>query len=838
MPGIFFKQRNKEGDDFLKAVIMAGGEGARLRPLTCDRPKPMVPIMNKPMMEHIINLLKKHNFEEIAVTLQYMPEAIKEFFKEGNNWGVNLNYFVEETPLGTAGSVKNASSFLDQTFLVISGDALTDIDLTEAVRFHREKGSMATLVLTSVETPLEYGVVITEEDGRISQFLEKPSWGEVFSDTVNTGIYILEPEVLEYFEPGVKFDFSKDLFPKLLENKDPLYGYVAPGYWCDVGNLQQYLHAHFDVLQGLVTLEMDGTELKSGVWVGAGAKVSPEADLIPPIVIGDGCIIHPGAEVKEYSVIGTGTIIEKGASVKRSVCWQNSFLGKNSALRGAVICSQVHLKDGVQVLEGAVIGEGSILENNSQIKPGVKVWPHKNVESGITLQDSLIWGRGVSKNLFGNDGIRGEANMEITPELAAVIGNIYGVLLKEGSLVTLSSDDRKASRALKHAAASGLMASGTEVMDLGNLLIPAARLAVKENKAKGGIHIFRSSQRKEELCISLFDDLGLNIPKSLEKKIEQAYHSRDFKRLPGSETGEMLTSVDFQNKYQEKVLENIEQEVITRNSLKILLVHPEPLVYSFVSPVLNELGVETTVYQPLNEEDEPFSLSQLKEDRKNLMEKMKNSRSDMAVFLDPSGEKITLMDDQGRLIYGDYFTALISYMLFKERGGGIVAVPVTTSGVIEEIAQNFNGKVVRTKTSPRYFMEQLHERELHQQFTLQYNAPAALVKILEFISQEGISFSQLLRQLPDFHLSHKKTRCPWGVKGKVMRKLIEENRGKDDVELIDGVKIQHPEGWVLVLPDPEEPLYQVYGEGSSQEKSESLTETYVEKIQEMQKEST
>lgn len=821
----------------MKAVIMAGGEGARLRPLTCDRPKPMVSIMNKPMMEHIIVLLKKHNFEDVAVTLQYMPEAIKDFFLDGISWGVNLNYFVEETPLGTAGSVKNASSFLDQTFLVISGDALTDIDLTEAVKFHREKGSMATLVLTSVETPLEYGVVITEEDGRISQFLEKPSWGEVFSDTVNTGIYILEPEVLDYFEPGVKFDFSKDLFPKLLENKDPLYGYVAPGYWCDVGNLQQYLQAHFDVLQGKVDLEIEGTELKSGVWVGAGAKVSPEADLVPPVVIGENCRINPGAEVKEYSVIGPGTIIEKGTSVKRSVCWQNSYLGKNSALRGAVICNQVKLKERVHVLEGAVIGEGSILENDSQIKPGVKVWPDKNVESGMTLQNSLIWGRGVSKNLFGSEGIRGQVNMEITPELTAVIGNIFGVLSGEGALITLSSDDWKASRALKHAAASGLMASGAEVLDLGDLLTPAARLAVKDQKAKGGVHIFRSPKRQEEVSICLFDDLGLNIPKGLEKKIEQAYHSRDYKRIPGNDNGQRMDIADFDVKYRKNVLENVDQEVIKRNALKVLLVHPKPLIYSFVSSLLHELGVEATVYQPVNKGDEPYDLSRLREDRVILMELMKKSRLDLAVFMDRSGENISLMDIQGRLISGDYFTALMSYMLFKAGDGGTVAVPVTASGVIEKIAQDFNGKVVRTKTSPRYFMEQLHERNLHLQFALQYNAPAALVKILEFMSQEGFSFPQLLSQLPDFHLSHKKTRCPWGVKGKVMRQLIEENRGKD-VELIDGVKIQHPEGWVLVLPDPEEPLYQIYGEGSSEEKSDSLTETYVEKIQEMQREST
>ena len=177
----------------MKAVIMAGGEGTRLRPLTCDRPKPMVPILGRPMMEYIVKLLVKHHFSEIAVTLQYLPDSIMDFFGSGESYGVSFRYYVEEEPLGTAGSVKNASSFLDDTFLVISGDCLTDIDLTKALKFHREKKAVATIVLTPVENPLEYGVVMAEPKGRIIRFLEKPGWGEVFSDTVNTGIYILSP---------------------------------------------------------------------------------------------------------------------------------------------------------------------------------------------------------------------------------------------------------------------------------------------------------------------------------------------------------------------------------------------------------------------------------------------------------------------------------------------------------------------------------------------------------------------------------------------------------------------------------------------------------------------
>jgi len=239
----------------MKAVVMAGGSGARLRPLTINRPKPMVPLVNKPVIGHILDLLKRHGINEVVVTLQYMAESIQDYLGDGQSMDMNIRYSVEESPLGTAGSVKQAQEYLDETFIVISGDAVTDIDLGAVIAYHKAKQALATITLYHVPNPLEYGVVITDGEGRIQQFQEKPSWGEVISDTVNTGIYVLEPEVLNYFEPGVSFDFSKDLFPILLSRGDPMYGYVADGYWCDVGNINEYTRASNDVLEGRVRVE-------------------------------------------------------------------------------------------------------------------------------------------------------------------------------------------------------------------------------------------------------------------------------------------------------------------------------------------------------------------------------------------------------------------------------------------------------------------------------------------------------------------------------------------------------------------------------------------------------
>src|SRR5947199_1170298 len=202
----------------MKAVIMAGGEGTRLGPLTSNQPKPMMSLANRPMMEHIVHLLKEHGFDDIVVTLAFLPQAIRTYFGDGSEFGVRMVYATEESPLGTAGSVRNAMDELDEPFLVISGDVLTDFDLSEVVRFHEERKAMATIALKAMENPLEFGIVITREDGSVDRFLEKPTWGQVFSDTINTGIYVLEPSIFHHIPAAVAVDFSADVFPRLLDD--------------------------------------------------------------------------------------------------------------------------------------------------------------------------------------------------------------------------------------------------------------------------------------------------------------------------------------------------------------------------------------------------------------------------------------------------------------------------------------------------------------------------------------------------------------------------------------------------------------------------------------------
>ena len=375
----------------MKAVIMAGGEGTRLRPVTCGIPKPMVPVLNKPVMEYTIELLKKHNITDIAATLAYFPAVITDYFGDGGEFGVSLRYYIEHTPLGTGGSVKNAEDFYDDTFIIVSGDALTDIDLEKALEFHKYRKSKATLILKKVPVPLEYGVVIIDEDGKITSFMEKPSWGEVFSDTINTGIYILEPEVLDYYKKGDNFDFSKDLFPKLLRDNVPMYGYITKDYWNDIGDLRVYKEVNFDILTGKVKTAIGYRQRGEGIWIGDGCEISDSCNLIAPVLIGDNCRIK-GRTVIEASILGNDTEVQEATSIKKSIIWKNSNIGKNVQCRGGVICSGAAVKSGVHIFENTVIGSNTTLETGAIIKPDIKIWPEKVVEEDAVVTQNLVWG--------------------------------------------------------------------------------------------------------------------------------------------------------------------------------------------------------------------------------------------------------------------------------------------------------------------------------------------------------------------------------------------------------------------------------------------------------------
>ncbi|MEY2425909.1 MAG: mannose-phosphate guanylyltransferase / phosphomannomutase, partial [Actinomycetota bacterium] len=576
---------------------MAGGEGTRLRPLTLSTPKPMLPIANVPMMEHIVTLLRDHGFDDIVVTVAFLAQNIRTYFGDGSEFGVRIRYATEDSPLGTAGSVGNARAELDERFLVISGDVLTDIDLGAVVAEHDQRGAMATIALKSMENPVDFGIVITGADGRIERFLEKPTWGEVFSDTINTGIYVLEPEVFDYIGAG-QVDFSSDVFPKLLEDGKALYGAVVDGYWEDVGTLESYISAHRDAVDRRVALQLPGFEMSDRVWVGEGADVHPDARVDGPCVIGHDCRIAAGAHLAPYTVLGDNVRVGADAYIERSVVHDNSHLGRAVRLRGTIVGRRGDLRYGARCEEDVVLGDECFVGEHAVINQGVKVYPFKSVEPGAVVNASLVWESRGARSLFGRDGVTGLANVDLSPELALRVAMAFATGIKKGSWVTTSRDSSRAGRVLKRAVMVGLNAAGLNVDDLELATAPLARFHARNHRHAGSITVRLSTDDPEKVSMRFFDAEGIDLAEGDQRKIERLYHREDFRRVVAGEIGDIGFAPRAIEHYTAALIDTVDWGAMAQRRLKIVL----DLAYgatSLVLPsVLAKVGADVLVVNP------------------------------------------------------------------------------------------------------------------------------------------------------------------------------------------------------------------------------------------------
>jgi len=807
----------------MRAVLMAGGSGTRLRPLTCDLPKPMVPILNRPIAEHIINLLKRHNIEEIIATVHYLPDVMRDYFQDGQEFGVQMTYAVEEEqPLGTAGCVKNVEDLLDSTFLVISGDGITDFDLSAAIAFHHQRRSQATLILTRVPNPIEFGVVITDENQRISRFLEKPAASEIFSDTVNTGTYILEPEVLQYLPTNHECDFSKDLFPLLLARGVPMYGYIAEGYWCDVGHLDAYREAQYDILEGKVKLEIDYQEHEPGIWIGSNTYIDNTAKLEAPLLIGNNCRIGARARLEAGTVIGDNVTIGADADLKRPIIWNGVLVGDEAHLRACTICRGTRVDRRAHVLEGAVVGALSSIGEEAQISPTVRVWPSKKIESGAILNINLIWGQTARRNLFGQRGVSGLANIDITPEFAVKLGAAYGSTLKLGSRVVVSRDQRSISRMVSRSLIAGIMSVGVTVENLEATAIPLARSVAPTLDVQGGIHVRVHPERADHILIEFFDSNGINIRKSKEKKIEGAYFKEDLRRAKIDEIGDMAYPTQAIDLYNKSFAQHLNVDAIRHSSAKIVIDYAYAVSGAILPQLLAKFGCDAVV---LNASLSPVAIAN--DEREELLTQLgqvvEALRANFGAQVSANGEQFILMDESGSPIRGETLTALMVSMILTAHPRCTVVVPVHASSAVEQIARRHDAQVIRTKANPTALMEACHDNPnvvlggsgemgfIFPQLHPGFDAMFCIAKLIELETLQGRSLAQERAELPRIYHRCQSVRCPWTAKGALMRHMVEVHP-PETIQLVDGVKVCEPQSdnWVLVLPDAGEPVVHIF----------------------------
>ena len=764
----------------MKAVIMAGGEGTRLRPLSLGRPKPMTPLLGRPVMEHIINLLKAHGITDICVTLCYKPQAVMEYFGGGDGLGVRLTWFTEDEPLGTAGSVKNCMDSLgNEDFLVISGDCVCDLDLTALLRFHREREAQATLALYRHPSPLEYGLVLTDEQGRVERFVEKPGWGQVFTDQINTGIYVLSPAAMERVPSGTVWDFGKDLFPTLLREGEPLYALPLEGYWRDMGDCKAYLDCTCDALSGKVKLDMGLPKQEGGVWsaqpLPQGLNLVPPCWIGPEVRIGTGCLIGP------HTVLNRGAYVGEKAMVQRSILLENASAGNRSTLYGAILCKGASVQKGAVLNEGAVLGENALAEEGSTLLEQVRLWPGQTAPAGCRLARSITSGSQKGTLRFGDSGtIRGVLGEDMGPEALLALGSILG----SSGQVGLGCSPTHGAGMLARAAAVGIAAAGGDALT--HTLDSPVQGAGAAARFGLPVSLF-VEESGGTIYLHFFDEHGLPLGRTRERKLEHALLQGEVSRARGDKVGR-LRRLDFS-------LESWAKWTVDTCALR--------------RPALRRLTAAVGTATP---EDRCLraALSAL---GCRLEEAW---RPGIPAFQAQRGGFIlTAQDEQGAIVDPGQLLALTA-LIEMENGCGKVAVPAGASAAVELVAAGYGGSVLRLDRDGD------PASELYAVQPWLRQAPAAAVRICARMAVAGQRLETLVSKTPRF--SSRRREVPLTAdRGQVMQALAQESARKPTG---DGLRMRTGNGWVYLTPLARRSALRIIAEGPDLELAAELCDFY------------
>ena len=767
----------------MKAVILAGGEGRRLRPISAGLPKSMVPLLDRPVLEHIIALLQRHGITDLALALRAMPQTVESWFGDGSGLGVKLTYFVEREPLGTAGSVKGCMSWLgEEDFLVLHGDIVTGIDLTEAAGFHRASRGDATLVLSRCGAPPAYSQVLTGDDGRVQSIVDQPAWSQVLTDTVSTGICFLTAKAMAEVPEGTPYDFDRDLFPKLLEGGGTLCGYTAPGFWRDIGDCGAYLDCAAQVLSGRTGLDL-GLPLRApGIW----AAEEPPADvtLVPPCWIGPGVTLGAGSLLGPHAVLGRGSSVGRRSLVQRSVLMEEARVGDGCTLYGAVLCRGASAGRGAVLNEGAVLGSGSSAGAESILMERVKVWPGLRVRDEARLTASLVAGGASEGVSFGDGGvIRGTLEGGISPALLLAIGGSLG----GGGRVGLGASGESCARMLARCAASGAAAAGAEVF-LHDGTCPAAGAWAAERYALPASLFVE--QVGERLFLHFFDRRGLPLSRSRQRRLEGALLRGEVHRAAAERVGawEHLSGIPA---------------AMAADAARRARYGRGPL-----TPVAVSAPGTTAADRILAAALEELGCVVLR----------KRTTGVPGFAAGYGGLRLWAWDEEGRTLPPERLLALVS-LIELENGGGRVALPAGSPAAIEALAGGREGAVLSLgRDGPE-------AQELYAALPSLRDAAFAAARICVRLGRTGERLATLAARVPPFVVLRREVPLRRG-RGEVMHDLAQRLGG----EAGQGVRVSGREGVAWLSPLSRRSALLVSAEAASMEAAEELCTRCVQEV--------
>lgn len=697
----------------MKAVITAGGEGMGLRPLTCSRPKPMIKIMGKPVIGYVIELLIKNGFEEIAVTTRYRSADIEDYINDCDLQNTDVYCVEEDNALGTAGSVKNATKSWHEPFVVISGDCICDIELSKVMLFHKSINADVTVVCSAVEDTGKFGIVNLNRNGSVESLIEKPDWSHTSSNLANTGIYVIEPAALELIPDNSPFDFEDDFLPALINKKKRLYGYQTESYWCDLGEIKDLRACIHDVMSHRVKISFP--ESKNGIFSN-GKVPEGEYNIVPPVYIGKNVEIGHNCTIGPFTIIEDNVTVGAATRIKKSVIMQNSHIGGNCDVIGAVIGESCVLKRNTVCLEGSCVSDGCVIDSGSTVSNNVFVWPEKKVSYRSVLTGNLREGKNEF-DLICSDSIQGNTFSEISCERCCRLGEALGSS-SCGGKVAIGYDSTKESKALAMAVLSGLISSGSKIYDFGECVESQMHFFVSFCSLDSGIFI---SADKNIAKIKLFGEYGLPLSCKAEREIESRYKRSDFRRACGIKINDIRDMSAVADVYYGLLLtfsgDSIAGASATVKSLNPLLV--ETVQKCFYLLGTKNIGLPE------------FSI-------------------------DGTGNNVTAKDENGKFVSNEIMVLACCIDAFEH--GKNVCVPFEAPSSIEKMAEKYGRTVTRTGGSTMTgFTEETGM--LARRCLWAYDGLALIFTVMGIMKRKNITLSELVTQLPQYNICSKTISC-------------------------------------------------------------------------------
>ncbi len=754
----------------MKAVIMAGGEGRRLRPLTCTLPKPMAKILGKPMIEYVFDSLISGGVTEAAVTLGYLPHAVEEHYEQGYK-NLKLSFVREETPLGTAGGVKNAAADFKEPFVVISGDALCDFDIEKIMAYHKASGAMITVVAADAEDPREFGIVKVGGENRVEGFVEKPSWSQAVCNLANTGVYIVNPECLKLIPKDKPYDFAADLFPLMLERDMPVYCYHTGEYWCDVGNIEAYLRCQRDAFDGKIKLPVTSTA--SGIYT-KGELPKGDYSIIPPVYIGSQVEICDGAVIGPYAVIDDNCFIGTNAKARYCAVLENSCLSADSAVTGALVCSGAALKNGASMFENSVAGSGCVIGENASIKPNVLVWPGKLIGSGASVSENVKYGS-IKAEFLGEGGIEEKGGIMLDAQTCVRFGTALGNT-KNGKKVGVAFDGSKSAQVMQLAVTAGLAGAGSSVWNFGECFEAQLKFLVNFCGLEAGLFISGENGRRIGIC----GEGGLSIGRKFERELENMAAKGEFRETEENAIKEISDMSSIRELYVQELAKQA-PDGLTGTAVKLKCENES--IRNLLGSCISRLGADEC--------------------------------NELVFEISPSGTK--LKAEFGDVKY-DYEKLFAVCCMNEIKKGRDVAVPYDSPQFLDSVAESFGKRILRYLATPADSSD-ASARKLASKQIFSSDGLFLAVKLLAIIKESGKSLSELVCELPEKYIVRKTVSI--GFAPSYISALVgaEGAQRKNDFE---GVRLIRDSGSLLIIPEKSGVNVRILAEADTMEAANEL----------------